>query len=132
MNDTKRSMQCGHCGKETLFDVRAEGTLGGTILDDLKKHHKYDGETVTTWRVLECNLCHEPTLLEETVMYDFDLYEEIPSVIKQSVEPTKASESILYPRKTPLAGLPKEIETRYLRALKVQDIEPSAFAVMRG
>jgi hypothetical protein len=129
----KKVMRCGHCGKETRFEVRAEGTRGGIIsVDDLMKHSEYDGETVTTWLVLECNLCHEPTLLEEAVMYEIDTYVEIPGVIKQRIIPSKASESILYPRKTPLAGLPEEIAMRYLKALKVQDVEPSVFAVMIG
>src|SRR5260370_22934067 len=65
-------------------------------------------------------------------MYEIITYGEIAEVLQQRVDPIKASESILYPRKTPLDGLPKEIETRYLKALKVQDIEPSVFAVMVG
>ncbi len=124
----KKVMRCGHCGKETLFEVRAEGTLGGITSDDFE----YDGVTVTTWRVLECTLCHEPTLLEEEVMYVKDFYEEVPGELRLRIEPIKASESILFPRKTPLDGLPKEIQMRYLKALKVQDVEPSAFAVMIG
>jgi Domain of unknown function (DUF4145) len=129
----KKVMRCGHCGKDTLFEVKAEGTRGGIVsADDLMKHSEYDADTMTTWRVLECNLCHEPTLLEEAVMYEVDTYGEIAGVLQQRVEPIKASESILYPGKTPLDGLPKEIETRYLKALKAQDVEPSVFAVMIG
>ena len=38
----------------------------------------------------------------------------------------------MYPGKTPLTGLPEKVEKRYLSALKVQDIDPSAFAIMIG
>lgn len=130
----KKVMRCGCCDQETLFEVRAEGTLFGIVSpEDLMTHIADDIGNITTWRVLECNVCHEPTLLEEVVTYlVLDTYEEFGVIKPRIIQPVKASERILYPRKPPLYGLPKEIESRYLKALKVQDVEPSVFAVMVG
>ena len=71
-------------------------------------------------------------MLEETkTTY---VYEAIGG--QADIYPTLAKNRILYPgskkAKTPLINLPKTIERNYFAALKVQDIEPSACAVLVG
>src|SRR5258708_38361082 len=121
-------MTCGHCGKQTVFHVRAEGTQFGAALPKSAKID-FDGQTITTWRVIECAFCNQPSLLKETIDYWFDHGEY------WAIEPHSAKSVILYPEgktRRPLTNLPEAIEEKYLAALKVRDIEPSACAVLIG
>jgi hypothetical protein len=131
MTNTPKIMKCGHCGKKTLFHLRAEGTLAGTTLNGLIRDH-FDGGIITTWRVLECCSCLKPTLQEEKVEYNLEAEPGSSGFYVMEAIPGNASEVILYPGKTPLTDLPKVIEKRYLTALEVQDINPNAFAVLIG
>ncbi len=75
-------IQCGHCGKRAVFHVRCEGTKNGDVLLD-PYNNIYDGQTLTTWRILECALCKKPTLTEEIVEYYFDIegyYEKVTKI----------------------------------------------------
>lgn len=123
-------IQCGHCGKQGVFHLRGEGTQYGAVLSD-PYQTQYDGQTITTWRILECALCNKPTLVEEAVQYIFDVNE-----VEKFVRVYSAETTALYPEvktaKTPLTNLPETIEKKYKAALKVQDIEPSACAVLAG
>jgi hypothetical protein len=47
MADTKIVMLCAHCGKQAVFEVRAEGTQCGISFSQALKEG-YDGVTVTT------------------------------------------------------------------------------------
>lgn len=124
MSGIKNTMQCDHCGKKAVFEVRGEGTKYGAVLDDRYK----DGQDITSWRILECQWCMKPTLEEVKTSYEFQMDDVYGGMKAVSFEIT-----ILYPgMKAPLANLPKTIEKRYLAALKVQDAEPSAFAVLIG
>lgn len=127
MPDAKRSTLCGHCNKVTVFEPRGEGTKNGATLD-LKYH---DGQEITSWRILECQWCKRPTLEEIVTSYSFktdDVY--------GWMDPVSFEITILYPEekpvKTPLTNLPEMIERKYLAALKVQNVEPSACAVLAG
>jgi len=121
---------CGHCGKRAVFHERASGTQYGAELDDPYTTH-YDGQTLTTWRILECAVCAKPTFVEETVVYYYDVDNVQKFRVVNSAETT-----VLYPEakaaKTPLTNLPETIEKRYKATLKVQDIEPRSCAVLAG
>ena len=124
MSGTKRSMQCGHCGKLTVFEVRGEGNKNGAKID----YNYHDGQDITTWRILECQRCKKPTLEEVETSYEFKMDD-----VYGWMEPVSFEITTLYPgAKAPLTNLPQTVEKRYLAALKVQDAEPSAFAVLIG
>lgn len=129
MNNIKKSMQCGHCGKLAAFTIRAEGTQYGAVLDN---SGSFDGQDITTWRILECEFCKKPTLQETVTSYTM----ESADGFSFGMEPQSSEIIILYPgaktAKVPLTNLPETIEKKYLAALKVQDIEPSACAVLVG
>lgn len=130
MTDTK-VMKCVHCGKQSVFHLRAEGTRYGASLPSSIDIYKidYDGTAITTWRILECALCAKPTIVQETVEYWFD------HRYYRAAEIGSVETNVLYPEpkiRTPLTNLPEAIEKKYLAALKVQDIEPSACAVLIG
>ncbi len=120
-------MHCGHCGRQTVFQVRAEGTQHGAVLPKNPAGIDYDGMTITTWRVQECELCFQPTLVQETVEYWFE-HADYWAAEVQSAEAT-----VLYPevkKRAPLTHLPKAIEKEYKDTLKVQEISLAACAVL--
>ena len=124
MSDTKSSMHCSHCGKLTIFEVRGEGNKDGAKID----YNYHDGQDITTWRILECQLCKNPTIVEVKTSYEL-----IFDAAYGSMEPISFEIAILYPEMRPhLTNLPEPIEKNYKAALRVQDIEPSACAVMIG
>ena len=127
MTDTK-VMKCGHCNNEAVFYVRGEGTQGDLkVIDTLD----YVDHILTIWRLLECSVCSRPTLEETDTTYEIDYVFD-----QGNIYPTLAKNIILYPgaktTKAPLTNLPETIDRKYLAALKVQDIEPSACAVLVG
>lgn len=128
MTNAKRSMQCGHCGKLAVFTIRGEGTQYGAVLDN---SGNYDGQDITTWRILECEWCQKPTLEETVISYTF-----VADAFNIGMERQSSEITVLYPgaktAKTPLMNLPETIEKKYMAALKVQAIEPSACAVLIG
>jgi len=121
-------MLCGHCGKHGVFQVRSEGTQHGEVLwknpaDAIQSGH--DGQKITTWRVLECATCHQPTLVQELVDYTFD-YEDGATIYA-------AETTVLYPKtsaKVLPADLPPKIAEEYKAALQVQHISLNACAVL--
>ncbi len=128
MTDT-RVLKCVHCGKQAVFQVRSEGTQYGASLPKDLYNIDYDAITITTWRILECVLCSKPTIVQETVEYCFECGDY------RAAEVQSAETIVLYPEpkiRTPLTDLPETMEKKYLAALKVQDIEPSACAVLAG
>lgn len=126
MSDTRRTIWCGHCGQQTVFIIRAQGSQYGAVPDVNYK----DGQDITEWRTLECQRCKKPTLEEVKISYEFVIDDVYGGMEAASVEPT-----ILYPEpktRLPLTNLPKTIEVAYLLALKQQDFDPAACAVMAG
>ena len=111
MSDMRITMHCGHCLRTTTFELRGEYIHKGVIyVSDVK-----------TWRMWECLGCLHPTLVEDyyAVSIEDIIFDE--------------KRNILYPNdKTPLIGLPETIKKRYLAVLKVQNVEPSACAVLIG
>src|SRR5260370_39709289 len=120
-------MKCGHCNNEAVFYERGKGTQGGLNEFDTLD---YVDHILTTWRLLECSVCSRPSLEETHTTYEFE------SIGTQgSLYPSLAKSMILYPTaRTPmrLTNLPETIEKKYMAALKVQAIEPSACAVLGG
>jgi hypothetical protein len=124
-------MLCGHCGKQSIFQIRGEGTRHGvTLLDPIRSYDEgIDGQTITTWKIMECALCAKPTLIEETVDYWFDRGDY------RAAEVQSAQTEVLYPIvkvRSPLTNLPVEVEMAYAEALKVHEVSPNACAVMIG
>src|SRR5438128_1666540 len=127
-NGSSSPMLCGHCGKHSVFDIRSEGTKNGVVLFkniDAALRGGIDGQAITTWRVLECRLCHQPTLVQEFVDYTFD-YEVETNIYA-------AETTVLYPKtpaKTLPTDLPPKIAEEYEAALQVQHISLNACAVL--
>lgn len=126
MSDTRKTIWCGHCGQQTVFIIRAQGSQYGAAPDDNYK----DGQDITEWRTLECQRCKKPTLGEVKISYEFVIDD-----VYGGMEPVSYKPMILYPEpktRPPLTNLPKMIEREYLLALKQQDFDPAACAVMAG
>jgi len=121
-------MLCGHCGKPAAFTVRAEWKKDDVAIID-SPHN--EGQEIITWRIFECAGCKHPTLAETR-----DLYEFVDHEIYAGVELVSSETIIHFPgdkaAKLPLTNLPEPIEKKYKAALRVQDIEPSACAVLAG
>jgi hypothetical protein len=118
MPEKQRIMNCGHCGNRTLFDKLAEHK-------ETKDNWEDAGSDSTTdyiyWYLLLCLTCRNITLEK----YSFSVTGNIANDDFES--------KILYPVEKPrLTDLPVAIEKRYRAALKVQDIEPNACAVLVG
>lgn len=111
MSDTRKTMYCGHCLRTSTFELRGEYAHRGI---------KYVSD-VKSWYMWECLGCLHPTIVEHyyAVSVDEIIFDE--------------KLNILYPTdKTPLNDLPETIKKRYLAVLKVENIEPSACAVLIG
>lgn len=105
--------ECPHCYNRTTFEVRAEYTQKG-ISDQVLDQENAS----TTWSILQCLACLQPTFYERTD-YVF------PGLTVRS--------RVLYPAsKTNMDSLPGSVEKAYRAALKVRDIEPNACAVLVG
>ncbi len=108
--------------------MRSEGTQRGDTLWKNSRdaqHAGVDFQIITTWRVLECSTCHQPTLVQEVVEYSHDCVYE-PEV-------TAAETAVLYPKtakKLVLADLPPKIAEEYEAAIQVQNISFNACAVL--
>ena len=114
-------MLCGHCGYKTIFELCGEYTdEGEEYKEDENSFERYPYLNYWykfTWQLFKCPNCSKPTLRET---YNDSNREE------QTYE-------IIYPVvKEGLANLPEQIASSYQAALRVQHIEPSAFAVLIG
>lgn len=123
-------MICGHCGRQSVFQLRSEGTqYGHTPWEDSRDANRagIDDQTITTWRVLECSTCHQPTLVQEVVEYIYnDDYQGNPMI-------DAADTTVLYPRaatKVVPADLPPKIAEEFKAALQVRNISLNACAVL--
>ncbi|GHO76470.1 hypothetical protein KSD_42410 [Ktedonobacter sp. SOSP1-85] len=121
-------MVCGHCGKQSIFQLRGEGTQHNETLWKNSRDAQNAGvdfQIITTWRIFECSVCHQPTLVQEVVTYNHDgIYEP---------EVTDAETAVLYPKsiqKVVLSDLPPKIAEEYEAALQVQHISLNACAVL--
>ena len=129
-NGSSTPMSCGHCGTHSVFQVRSEGTQHGEtpfVDSRIANSQGFDGQTITTWRVLECSICHQPTLVQEVVEYTYnDDFQGNPTI-------DAADTTVLYPRaatKTVPTDLPPKIAEEYKAALQVQNISLNACAVL--
>ncbi len=126
MTDTKRSMQCGHCGKPVTFTVRADWKKDEAPIIDSPYN---EGQEIITWRIFECAGCKNPTLTETRELYEFVDHE-----IYAGVELVSSETLIHFPEdkaaQLPLTNLPKTIEKEYQDTLKVREISIIACAVL--
>ena len=127
-NKSSTTMLCGYCGRHSVFTSRSEGTQYGEALWKNSRNAQQasiDFQIITTWRVLECSTCHQPTLVQEVIKYTHDCVDE-PEI-------TDAETAVLYPNtatKTALADLPLAIAAEYEAAIRVRDISLNACAVL--
>ncbi|MBV9614993.1 MAG: DUF4145 domain-containing protein [Ktedonobacteraceae bacterium] len=128
VDNTKRSLQCGHCDKLALFKIRGEGTQDNAKVIESPYHERQD---IITWRILECEWCKKPTFEEVKTAYEWT-----DDLIYSGMVQIFSEITTLYPEaniaKAPLTNLPEAIAKKYTAALKVQDIEPGACAVLVG
>jgi hypothetical protein len=128
VNGSSTPMLCGHCGKYSVFQTRGEGTQHGVVpwKNPIKALQEgIDGQTITTWRIQECTMCNQPTLVQEIVVSDFN---EVGGEDIRTADVT-----VLYPKatsKTLPADLPIAIAKEYEAALQVQNISLNACAVL--
>ncbi|SRR6266849_2422103 len=127
--------RCGHCGNTGHYKIVAK--------------HEYshdEDETHRKWFLLQCSTCSEPTLAKciEFISDPFDAYPftspghyvtsdgKIHHVFSDG---TIRIEEVLFPIdmiKKHKYIIPNEVKRAYDAALKVQQIEPNAFAVLIG
>ncbi|HYU77272.1 MAG TPA: DUF4145 domain-containing protein [Ktedonobacteraceae bacterium] len=120
MASNKIILTCGHCGNTTAFTVAAEGFRPTTI-------DANDAETTTwtTWRVLLCSTCSQPTLERDV--------QHVLGGPNGTRPPRGPSPELLYPVTQALvASLPASIGSMYQETLRVEKHSPRACAVMAG
>ena len=113
--------RCGHCGNTTAFTIAAAGSQPSLVVAQER-----ETTTWTTWRVLLCSACAQPTLERDR--------QEIIGAIGAAPPPRSARPEILYPieRSGRWHHIPPSIEEIYQEALKVENVSPRACAVMAG
>lgn len=120
MASSKIILTCGHCGNTTAFTVAAEGFRPNTI-------DANDAETTTwtTWRVLLCSTCSQPTLERDE--------SRVPGGPNGKRPPRGSSPELLYPVPERLSvSLPAQIGKMYQETLRVEKHSPRACAMMAG
>ncbi|HEU5376050.1 MAG TPA: DUF4145 domain-containing protein [Ktedonobacteraceae bacterium] len=120
MAGNKIILTCGHCGNTTAFTVAAEGFRPETI-------DANDAETTTwtTWRVLLCSTCFQPTLERDV--------QRVAGGPNGTRPPRGPSPELLYPAtQTLAASLPASIGRMYQETLRIEKRSPRACAVMAG
>lgn len=107
---------CGHCGQWTSFKERVSTRFTASIPPPIGDVDGKVTEQQGIWRILQCTTCLRPALQQVGPGYD-----------------EKDARTILYPvSKTPVMGLPEVIDRAYRAALRVRDVDPSAFALLVG
>ena len=120
MASSKIILTCGHCGNTTVFTVAAEGFRPTTI-----DAHGAETTTWTTWRVLLCTTCSQPTLERDV--------QPVTGGAGGGRPPRGPSPELLYPVSQALiAALPSSIGRMYQETLRVEKRSPRACAVMAG
>ncbi len=120
MANSKIILLCGHCGNMTAFTVAAEGFRPTTIASA-----GAETTTWTTWRVLLCSTCSQPTLERDVQTVKGDPNGTRP--------PRGPSPELLYPvSQTLVTDLPPSIGRMYRETLRVEKRSPRACAVMAG
>ncbi len=112
VSDTK----CAHCGHNTVWIEHQYKT------DETYPYGTDEVSQVIIYNMLMCSTCSRPTLQKTIRPYNKVDGEWFPSTTE-----------VLYPSfKTSLINLPEKVERRFSSALRVQHVEPNAFAVMVG
>ena len=111
-------IKCGHCQNLANCKVRASY--------EYEDDDEYDSRYIYTfkWHILQCPACSRPLFLE-TVKTSAIFADEEPFL----------KEKVLFPLERNLGYLgavPDDVRRSYEAALKVQNIEPNAFAVLVG
>lgn len=120
MANSKIILTCGHCGNMTAFTIAAEGFRPTTIVSA-----GAEMITWTTWRVLLCSTCSQPTLERDT--------QTISGGSNGAKPPRGPSPELLYPvSRTLLTALPPSIGRIYQETLHVEKHSPRSCAVMAG
>lgn len=112
--------ECLHCGTRAPMKIVTAG------YHEVEYGNGTPGEETDEdqyrWEILVCCSCHRPTL-EQSFRTTFE----------QTLEEWPSHTEVLYPfERVKLTGLPKSVQTAYDAALKVQGVDPNAFAVLVG
>ena len=123
--ETTITMQCFHCGNQTV----------GTILFQYERVDEEDSRreffkknTSLKWFLMKCENCGKPTFLQSIQIQEAKGSQAYYGT--GSLKTTSQRSDVLYPgSKVPLTQLPKQVEGKYMEALRVSVISPSACAV---
>jgi Domain of unknown function (DUF4145) len=118
---SKIVQRCGHCGNTTAFTIAAAGSQPSLITAQEK-----ETTTWTTWRVLLCSTCAQPTLERDV--------QETKGAIGSAPPARSETPEVLYPveRSTRWQHIPPAVQEMYTEALKVEKVSPRSCAVMAG
>jgi hypothetical protein len=115
-------IECRNCGNETRMKIVGEFSQVETRTfyfgDDKNTYwgDELDVESGPFWELVLCPACHNISL-RRTYFQDGETLEE----------------EIVYPTNNkPIEGLPSKVNIEYKKALKVQNIDSNAFAVLLG
>src|SRR5690348_8932073 len=112
-------MTCGFCGNTTMFELVGEYALDG--IDD----YPCSSETYSTYALMKCRACRQPTLLErEKFFAEYEVFKPSDAVV---------GVTRIYPLRDGLWGyLSSDIAKVYNAAQKVRVVDPGAYAVLVG
>jgi hypothetical protein len=109
--------KCGHCQNVANCKVRASHRY---VNDDDDRFHY-----TITWYLLQCPACSNPILIQSTVETDWGASTDTGSYRQRTLYPAEKSGSHV-------KMVPLNVKRAYEAALKVQKVEPNAFAVLVG
>lgn len=119
MQDDGLFMTCGFCGNQTMFEIVGEYALDG--IDD----YPCSSETYSTYALMKCRACRQPTLLEREKF--FAEYEEFrPTDVVVGVNRIYPADDALW------EYLPPAVAKVYGAAANVRFADPGAYAVLIG
>jgi Domain of unknown function (DUF4145) len=121
MAGNKIVQRCGHCGNVTAFSMAALGIQPNVIASQERETTIW-----TTWRVLLCSTCAQPTFERDV--------QEVKGPLSSTPPVRSTSPEVLYPveRIARWRHVPLSILEMYQEAMNVEKVSPRACALMAG
>jgi hypothetical protein len=152
MEQLEAAIHCRHCGNIGICRVKASYTYEIEVcrVPDDDFYPKDDEHEQRMWFLFQCTACSRP-ILAECVIPDRKKFGEIPEIFRHDIQYSELKpgfpvilfdefsrdERILYPQNETNKDdwtwvLPAEVQRAYQSALKVQNVDAEAFAIMVG
>ncbi|HWS85132.1 MAG TPA: DUF4145 domain-containing protein [Ktedonobacteraceae bacterium] len=133
MIDEKVVMQCGHCRNRTVFNMEGEYIHKVSPEGGLLPENVYD---VTTWRIMQCLTCSQPTLEQISKTIEEKYYHTDEESREWEELLSEPETKILYPTDTigitphPSTDMPEDVAKDFNEARSVFSGSPRSSAAL--